>query len=83
MASFFEQVARINQIAYGTKGFVDEPELIDKGSCFNLKTAVKSRKYSQSLTAPDLRSIELMTNKVTTSIERNPVTAIAHESFPR
>lgn len=35
MASFFEQVARINQIAYDTKGFIDEPELIDKGSYFN------------------------------------------------
>ena len=35
MANFFEQVARINQIAYDTKGFIDEPELIDKGSCFN------------------------------------------------
>lgn len=35
MASFFEQVERINQIAYNTEGFIDEPALIDKGSLFS------------------------------------------------
>ena len=35
MASFFGQVERINQIAYDTEGFIDEPKPLDKGSHFN------------------------------------------------
>lgn len=73
----------IPPVSQGEYAFHRQMQMYIGAISINLKTAVKSRKSPQSLTASDFPPIELITNKVTTSIEENPVTASAHESFPR